>query len=195
MKSRSIVLCIIGILILTTPVSAQSIEDIEKRIERLENRFDRLGHTLDVLDKAIDDVLWYHKVGDVCFVDKVRHVGPPRWKESNPTAQGAGNPLKFYSYIFIPKDIDRSRKYPLLVFPHGGVHSNFSTYYTHIIREMIAQGYIIIATEYRGSTGYGRGMYRNIDYGGLEVEDVYAGRNYMIENYSFVDKNRVGILG
>ena len=174
---------------------AQSLEAIEERIEKLEGRFDRLGHTLDVLEKAIDDVLWYHKVGDIAYVDKVRHVGPPRWKEKNPTAQGAGNPLKFYSYIFIPKNIDRSKKYPLLLFPHGGVHSNFSTYYTHIVRECMAQGYIVIASEYRGSTGYGRGMYQNIDYGGLEVEDVYAGRGYMIENYDFVDKNRVGIFG
>ena len=38
-------------------------------------------------------------------------------------------------------------------------------------------------------------MYEQIDYGGLEVEDVYAGRNYMLNNYDFIDKNRVGILG
>ena len=82
-----------------------------------------------------------------------------------------------------------------MVFPHGGVHSNFNTYYTHIVRELMAQGYIVIASEYRGSTGYGRGMYQEIDYGGLEVEDVYAGRNYMIENYEFVDEDRIGILG
>jgi dipeptidyl aminopeptidase/acylaminoacyl peptidase len=168
---------------------------LQKKLDQIERRFDNMGHRLDVLEKAIDDVLWYHKVGDIAYVDKVRHVGPPRWKESNPTAQGAGNPIKFYSYIFIPKNIDRSKKYPLLVFPHGGVHSDFSTYYTHIVRELMAQGYIVIASEYRGSTGYGRGMYELIDYGGLEVEDVYAGRNYMIENYDFVDKSRVGILG
>ena len=188
-----ILLCLF--LLAASTGRAQSLEAVEERIEKLEDRFDRLGHTLNVLEKAIDDVLWYHKVGDIAYVDKVRHVGPPRWKEKNPTAQGAGNPLKFYSYIFIPKNIDRSKKYPLLLFPHGGVHSNFSTYYTHIVRECMAQGYIVIASEYRGSTGYGRGMYQNIDYGGLEVEDVYAGREYMIENYDFVDKNRVGIFG
>ncbi len=56
-----------------------------------------------------------------------------------------------------------------------------------VVRELIAQGYIIIATEYRGSTGYGRTMYGNIDYGGLENEDVWYGRNYMVENYDIVD--------
>jgi len=183
-------------LLLPLHLLAQSTSGtVQEKLNQLERRFESLGHRLDVLQKSIDDVLWFHKVGDIAFVDKVRHVGPPPVNIPNPTAQGAGNPVKFYSYIFIPRDIDRSKKYPLLVLPHGGVHSNFSTYHTHIIRELMAQGYIVIASEYRGSTGYGRGMYELIDYGGLEVEDVYAGKNYMIENYDFVDKNRIGILG
>ncbi len=167
----------------------------EKKETELQKKFNALRHRLDVLEKSIDDVLWYHKVGDVAYIDKVRHVGPPPRNVPNPTAMGAKNPVKFYSYVFIPRKIDYSKKYPLMVFPHGGVHSNFSTYYTHIVRELMAQGYIVIAPEYRGSTGYGRAMYERIDYGGLEVEDVYASRNYMLDNYEFIDKNRVGIFG
>jgi dipeptidyl aminopeptidase/acylaminoacyl peptidase len=172
-------------------------EEEDKEIKLLEEKFENLRHRLDILEKAIDDVLWYHKVGDMAHIDKVRHVGPPLSKRQikNPTAMGVNNPVKFYSYVFIPKTIDYNKKYPLLVFPHGGVHSNFSTYYTHIVRELMAQGYVVIAPEYRGSTGYGRGMYEKIDYGGLEVEDAYAARNYMLDNYEFLDKDRIGILG
>ncbi|MGD8305358.1 MAG: prolyl oligopeptidase family serine peptidase [Ignavibacteria bacterium] len=148
-----------------------------------------------MLEKEIDDVLWFHKLGDVAFIDKVRLTGPPLWKEKNPTAMDAGNPVKFWAYIFIPKEIDPGKKYPLMVFPHGGVHSNFSTYYTHVVKELIAQQYIVIAADYRGSTGYGKGHYEKIDYGGLEVEDVDASRQFMIDNYDFVDENRVGIMG
>ncbi|MFH1941844.1 MAG: prolyl oligopeptidase family serine peptidase, partial [bacterium] len=195
-RATRIILCFTSCLCLvSSTILAQSVEEIDNRLKELERRFENMGHTLDVLEKSIDDVLWYHRVGDIAFVDKVRHVGPPAANTPNPAAQGAGNPVRFYSYVFIPKDIDRTKKYPLLVFPHGGVHSNFSTYHTHIIRELMAQGYVVIASEYRGSTGYGEGMYELIDYGGLEVEDVYAGRNYMIENYDFIDENRVGILG
>jgi dipeptidyl aminopeptidase/acylaminoacyl peptidase len=158
-------------------------------------RFESLDHRLDVLEKNIDDILWYERVGDVAFIDKIYTTGPPPARESNPTGQGAGNPLKFWSYVFIPRDADASKKYPLLVFPHGGVHASFTTYYTHIIREMVAQGYIVVAAEYRGSTGYGAGMYRRIDYGGLEIEDVDASRKYMIENYDIVDSDRVGVIG
>jgi dipeptidyl aminopeptidase/acylaminoacyl peptidase len=103
--------------------------------------------------------------------------------------------VKFWSYVFIPRNLDPAGKYPLIVFPHGGVHSNFSTYYTHIIRELMAQQYIVVAAEYRGSTGYGRGHYERIDYGGLEVEDVNASLEYMLQNCEMVDKDRVGIIG
>ncbi|MBN1198877.1 MAG: S9 family peptidase [Bacteroidales bacterium] len=156
-----------------------------------------LSFDLDQVRKAVDDLTWYNRVGDVAFIDKVYITGPPVNQETvmNPTAMGVKNPLKFYAYIFIPRGIDAGKKYPLLVFPHGGVHGDFTTYYAHIIRELMAQGYIVIAPEYRGSTGYGKSYWEHIDYGGLEVEDADASRNYMVENYSMVDANKVGILG
>jgi dipeptidyl aminopeptidase/acylaminoacyl peptidase len=147
------------------------------------------------LEKAIDDILWYQKIGDVADIDKVFIVGPPPARVSNPTAMGARNPVKFWSYIFVPRKVDRGKKHPLLVLPHGGVHANFTTYHTHIIRELMSQGYVVVAPEYRGSTGYGRSLYERIDYGGLEIEDNHASRDYVVENYDFVDKDRVGVIG
>jgi len=170
-------------------------QDLARKIDSLKNNQQTLQHRLDILEKAIDDITWFQRVGSVAFIDKVYLTGPPLAKEKNPTALGAGNPVKFWAYIFFPKDIDFSAKYPLIVFPHGGVHSNFSTYYTHIVKELIAQQYIVIAAEYRGSTGYGKSHYEKIDYGGLEIEDVRSSRNYMIDNYNFVDKGRIGIIG
>jgi len=165
------------------------------QIKKLETKLENMTHRFDRLEKMNEDLLWYQKVGDVAFIDKVYITGPPNPHIKNPTAMGVDNPVKFWNYVFIPKNIDPSKKYPLLVFPHGGVHGDFTTYYQHIIREMMAQGYIVIAPEYRGSTGYGKTYYERIDYGGVENEDVYASRNWMIENYEFVDKNRVGIIG
>lgn len=166
-----------------------------KEEDPVTKRFEALDHRLDVVEKAVDDLLWYQKVGDVASIDKIYQVGPPPANVENPTAMGATNPVKFWSYVFIPKGIDPGKKYPLVVFPHGGVHANFSTYYTHIVRELVGQGYIVVAAEYRGSTGYGKTFYEEIDYGGLEIDDVDASRTYMIESYSFVDSDRVGIVG
>jgi dipeptidyl aminopeptidase/acylaminoacyl peptidase len=181
---------VIGLFIV--PLNAQ---DSAKVLQSLKKDNENLRHRLDEIEKSVDDILWYHKVGSIAFIDKVYIYGPPLWKIKNETAMGAGNPVKFWTYVFIPKGIDTSQKYPLIVLPHGGVHSNFSTYYTHIVKELIAQKYIVVAAEYRGSTGYGKGHYEKIDYGGREVEDVYASRNFVIENYDFVDEDRVGIIG
>jgi dipeptidyl aminopeptidase/acylaminoacyl peptidase len=163
--------------------------------DQLRNQDRNLNHRLDKLEKLVDDVLWQQKVGDVAFIDKLYIYGPPPWKEKNPTSMSAGSPVKFWTYAFFPVNLDPSKKYPLILLPHGGVHADFTTYYTHIVRELVSQGYVVAAPEYRGSTGYGRGHYEKIDYGGLENEDVYYTRNYMIENYSFIDNRRVGIIG
>jgi dipeptidyl aminopeptidase/acylaminoacyl peptidase len=167
---------------------------ITDQLEQLDNANDRLRHRLDVLEKQIDDLLWFERVGDVAVIEKVRIYGPPQWQEPNPTGIGAGNPVKFYTYLFTPK-ADFKGKLPLLVLPHGGVHASFTTYYAHIVRELIAQGYIVVAPEYRGSTGYGRGIYQLIDYGGREVEDCLAARDWAVVNHPRVDAKRVGMLG
>lgn len=183
------------LLIQVSGVYAQNYDAMKKDLETLKRDNESLQHRLDILEKGIDDITWISRMQETAFVDKVFLTGPPPAKEKNPTGQGAGNPVKFWAYVYIPKGIDLNKKYPLIVFPHGGVHANMTTYYTHIIKELIAQQYIVVAADYRGSTGYGEGFYKRIDYGGLENEDVDASRQYMIDNYPFVDGDRVGIMG
>lgn len=185
---------ILIVLFLAPGLKAQD-KKSKDQSNKLEQRVSDLQHNFNQVQKGIEDLLWYQKVGDVAYVDKVYITGPPPAVVKNPTAMGAKNPVKFWTYVFIPKNLDPNKKYPLLVFPHGGVHGDFTTYYTHIIREMMAQGYVVVAPEYRGSTGYGKSFYRQIDYGGLENEDVFAARNWMLKNYGFLDQNRVGIIG
>ncbi|MCU1262729.1 MAG: peptidase prolyl oligopeptidase active site domain protein [Bryobacterales bacterium] len=153
----------------------------------------------DVVLKAVDDVMWHLELGDIADVDKFSYTGPPPARERNSTAQGAGNPMILYGYTLIPKKLDRAKKQPLIVFVHEGVHSNFMTggraNCAHVVRELIEQGYSVVAPEYRGSTGYGTGYSQAIDYGGHEVDDVFAAREWVLERYSFLDPKRVGIIG
>src|ERR1043165_4706872 len=128
---------------------------------------------MDVVVKAVDDWMWYQKLGDIAEVDKIRYTSLPPAHVTNRTAPGATNPVIVHSYTFIPKKLDRTKKHPLIVLIHGGVHANFSTEAAHVVRELVEQGYSIISTDYRGSTGYGQGFYQLIDYGGREVDDVY----------------------
>ena len=182
-------------IFLPTQVEAQDQDSLREEIKELQDKLGNLRHSFDRLQKGIDDLLFFERLGDIAYIDKVAHTGPPARVVKNPTGQGAKNPLTIRSYVFIPKDMDPSGKYPLLVLPHGGVHSNFNTFYTHILRELMYQKYIVVAPEYRGSTGYGKGFYEKIDYGGLEIQDTKASRDYMVENYEIVDSNRIGIFG
>ena len=156
---------LLGIISLITSASySQTDENIMKLLKDMQTTINSNEHRYDILEKKIDDVLWFQRVGDIAFIDKVIITGPPSTNIKNPTAMGVNNPLKFNSYVFIPKKIDVNKKYPLIVLVHGGVHGDFSTYHTHIVRELMAQGYIVVAPEYRGSTGYGESFWKNIDY-------------------------------
>lgn len=173
-------------------VAAQEALDAARRLVR---EHESLDHRLDALSKQIDDALWHDRVGDIAVVEKVRIYGPPLANEPDPPPAGPGNPFKFYTYLFTPRADFGGRDLPLLVLPHGGVHSDFNTYYSRIVRELVAQGYIVVAPEYRGSTGYGAGTWRAIDYGGREVGDVLAARDWVVENHPRVDADRVGLIG
>lgn len=157
---------------------------------------DRHDHSADRVMKMISDQEWYRRLGDIAEVDQVLYPGPPPAKVTNPTAPGAKNPLTIQAFTFIPKKMDRTKKNALIVFAHGGVHSNFGAdTYVHILRELIEEGYAVIAPDYRGSTGYGGQFYEQIDYGGKENDDVFLARGWMLEHYSFLDPKRVGMMG
>ncbi len=164
-------------------------------MKKLERAVEDQKHTMDVLARQVDDLMFYQRLGDVAEIEIVAFTGPPPRNTPNPTAQGAGNPLVLRAYVFIPRDLDRNVKHPLIVQVHGGIHANFGSGAANVVRELVEQGYTVIAPEYRGSTGYGRDFYEQIDYGGLETEDSYAARNFAIETYPFLDPARVGIIG
>jgi dipeptidyl aminopeptidase/acylaminoacyl peptidase len=153
------------------------------------------GMDLDTVMKAVDDMLWQMKLGDIADVDRSEYTSLPAAHIANPRAPGAGNPLIIRANTFIPKNLDKTKKQPLIVFVHQGIHANSDTRDAHVFRELVLQGYSIISSDYRGSTGYGRGFYQQIDYGGREVDDVFMGMQWMLENHSFLDPKRVGIIG
>jgi dipeptidyl aminopeptidase/acylaminoacyl peptidase len=170
-------------------------QEIRQQLEQLKAAQEGLQHVFAQLQKTIDDVLWYHKVSDVADLRTVVYCGPPPANLSAQPPQDRGNPVKIKAYVFTPKGAQAGQKYPLLVYVHGGVHANFASSGANIIRELVAQGYLVISPDYRGSTGYGEYLYRLIDYGGLEVEDALGARDFMVENDPLVDPDRVGILG
>ncbi len=153
-------------------------------------------HNSDILIKQLTIQKAHAELGDVAEVHEVRYTSAPPHKPQNPTAPGAKNPLIIRALVFIPKTLDRSKKHPFIVFAHQGIHSDFGRDYEfNAVRELVMQGYAVIGPDYRGSTGYGANFYNQIDYGGLEVEDVFQARQWMLDTYDFLDAKRAGIIG
>lgn len=164
-------------------------------LDALRRQIGSLGFQFDILNRKLDQLQLAQGLAEVATVEFFRLTGPPRSHEPNPTAQGAGNPLIIYTHVVIPRQLDRSGRHPLILFPHGGVHAYLTASYIHILRELVAEGYVVAAPEYRGSAGFGRSFQQSIDYGGLEIEDTEAVRRFMLETYPFLDPARVGIVG
>lgn len=177
-----------------SPAAPASLDSLQQELRRVSGAQRSGDHQLDQLQKSIDDVLWYLKLQDVARIDKVRFTSKPV-RMANPTGQGAGNPMVLWAYTFVPRALKAGAKAPLLVLVHGGVHADFSSGSAHIVRELMDEGYVVIAPEYRGSTGYGSSYYNQIDYGGAEIDDTYAARNWAVENLPEVNPARVGVIG
>jgi dipeptidyl aminopeptidase/acylaminoacyl peptidase len=197
MRKSILVLSLLAFALVSHPLRAadEKEKSLEDQVKDLTRQVAALQDDLDQVRKISDDAQFWLRLSDVAEVDKVLLTGPP-----NPKAEetyGIANerhPLRIYLYTFLPKGLDRSKKYPAIMLTHGGVHGDFGTYHVNLVREMIQRGYIVLATDYRGSTGYGKEMYEAIDYGGLENDDVVAARDWAVEELP-VDPKRIGLVG
>ena len=195
MRKSLVVLSLLAAALVSGPLRAQEGKSLEEQVKALAEEVKDLRFQLDQVRKISDDAQFWLRLSDVAEVDKVFLTGPPNPKEEETYGiKNERHPIRIYLYTFLPKNLDRSKKHPAIVLTHGGVHGDFGTYHVHLVREMVERGYIVLAPEYRGSTGYGREMYEAIDYGGLENDDIVAGRDWAVEQLP-VDPKRIGLVG
>jgi dipeptidyl aminopeptidase/acylaminoacyl peptidase len=102
--------------------------------------------------------------------------------------------MEIPAYVFAPLTTRGARAHAAMVWVHGGVHGSWDQNYLPFIKEAVAKGYVIVAPEYRGSTGYGAAHYNAIDYGGKEVDDVLGAYEF-VKSIEAVDPARVGLMG
>lgn len=191
---KSILLLSLAAL-LACPVLAEETKSLEAQVKALVAKVESLEYDLDQVRKSSDDALFWLRLSDVAEIDKVLLAGPPnpRAKETY-GIKNERHPIRIYQYVFIPKKLDKSKKHPAIMLTHGGVHGDFGTYHVHMVQEMLERGYIVLAPEYRGSTGYGKAMYEAIDYGGLENDDIVACREWAVAELP-VDPKRIALVG
>jgi dipeptidyl aminopeptidase/acylaminoacyl peptidase len=99
------------------------------------------------------------------------------------------------AYVFQPLKKGGKAAHAAMIWVHGGVHGNWTANYWPFIKEAVERGYVVIAPEYRGSTGYGKEHHNAIDYGGYEVDDAVTAYDWAVANLPHVDPARVGIMG
>jgi dipeptidyl aminopeptidase/acylaminoacyl peptidase len=116
--------------------------------------------------------------------------------ESVMTKGGLGAEIQ--SLLVKPPAFDPGKKYPAIVLVHGGPQSAWddSWSYRWNAQMFAARGYVVIMTNFHGSTGYGQKFVEQIsgDWGGACYQDVMMATDYL-ENLPYVDKNRVGAAG
>jgi dipeptidyl aminopeptidase/acylaminoacyl peptidase len=103
--------------------------------------------------------------------------------------------LDIPAYVYQPLEKRGEHGHPALIWIHGGVHFSWTETYWPFIVEAVERGYVVIAPDYRGSTGYGAEFHNEIDYGGYEVDDNMSAYDWLVQNLPHVDPERVGIMG
>lgn len=185
------ILSLLGLLMAVLVGQAQT-NDISQRLESFQESY---GHTDAKLSRQLNELLWFQRLGEVARVDKILFTGPPPHDTNGIATPTGSNDVIIPAMTFLPRE-RRGRKLPLVVFVHGEIHGNVaSDEEALIVRELVEQGYAVIAPDYRGSSGYGGEFWRQIDYGGLEIDDVHAARQAMLDLHPEISTNRVGIIG
>ncbi len=100
------------------------------------------------------------------------------------------------AFVTQPPGFEAGRQYPVLVDIHGGPQSQDDWGFSYDHQLWAANGYLVIAPNFRGSTGYGYQFCVAIwqDWGGPDYEDVMAAVDHVIQR-GWADPDRLGVLG
>lgn len=115
----------------------------------------------------------------------------PRWSK---TVDGKD----MLSWIVLPPNFDRNKKYPALLFCEGGPQSPVSQFWSFRWNMMImaANGYVVVAPNRRGLPGFGSAWNEEIstNYGGHCMDDLLSAIDDAT-TLPYIDKDRLGCVG
>jgi dipeptidyl aminopeptidase/acylaminoacyl peptidase len=100
------------------------------------------------------------------------------------------------AWAYVPNNIIRNQSYPAIVYIHGGPVSQSMDSFNRFIQYMNNQGYLVIAPNYRGGSGYGREFQEGNrrDAGGEELNDVLGAADFLRRS-GFVDPSKLVVMG
>lgn len=108
-----------------------------------------------------------------------------------------GHPV--HGAIIRPPNYRKGRKYPMLYIVHGGPQGMFADtfHYRWNFQMFASEGYVVVFTNPRGSTGYGQDFTDGVtrDWGGKAYEDLMKGLDFVLKEYDYIDPDRIGSAG
>jgi len=99
-------------------------------------------------------------------------------------------------WIVKPPDFDPSRKYPMMLSIHGGPHGMYNVGFNFAWQEHAANGYVVLYTNPRGSSGYGSAFGNSIKnaYPGKDYDDLMNGVDLVIDR-GYIDDENMFVYG
>jgi dipeptidyl aminopeptidase/acylaminoacyl peptidase len=100
------------------------------------------------------------------------------------------------AFVYVPYNLKRDGRNPAVVYVHGGPTAQTVNSFNRVVQYLANQGYLVIAPNYRGSTGYGKEFMdaNRFDMGGGDLQDVLAGSEW-IKQSGYVDPKKLVIMG
>jgi dipeptidyl aminopeptidase/acylaminoacyl peptidase len=104
--------------------------------------------------------------------------------------------MKIQGWIVKPPDFDPSKKYPLILSIHGGPAGMYDVGFNFAYQDHAANGYVVVYTNPRGSTGYGTdfGNAINYDYPGKDFNDLMKGVDQVVSR-GYIDERNLFVYG
>jgi len=101
-----------------------------------------------------------------------------------------------HGYLQLPYAFDPGKRYPMVVWVHGGPYSWFNSGYEPDVQAIAGAGYIVLYMNPRGSLSYGQGFESALldHWPGYDFADVMQGVRE-IAKHSYVDATNIGIAG
>jgi dipeptidyl aminopeptidase/acylaminoacyl peptidase len=99
-------------------------------------------------------------------------------------------------WIVKPPAFDPAQKYPLILVIHGGPHAMYNVGFNFTWQHHAAQGYVVLYTNPRGSSGYGSAFGNAIknDYPNKDYDDLMNGVDELLRR-GYIDENNLFVYG
>jgi dipeptidyl aminopeptidase/acylaminoacyl peptidase len=108
----------------------------------------------------------------------------------------AADGVKAQGWLMKPASFEPGKKYPMVLWIHGGPWSMYNVGWSWSFQNFAANGYAVLWTNPRGSTGYGQDFVNGIQYSypGKDYDDLMAGVDAALAK-GFIDKDNLFVCG